>query len=101
MKFSFSSNLKIYNGEKATWFFASLPKEESEQIKFFSKHMRKGFGSVRVEVEIGSTKWKTSVFPDSKSGVYVLPVKAEIRKNENLKDGDDLTIMINCYDLDC
>ena len=46
-----------------------------------------GFGSVRVAVTIGSTTWKTSLFP-SKEGAYLLPIKAEVRKKERIAAGD-------------
>jgi hypothetical protein len=39
---------------------------------------RNGFGSVRVRAQIGDTEQMTSVFPDSKRQVYVLPVKKPV-----------------------
>ncbi len=41
-----------------------------------------------IKVNINKTSWDTSIFPDSKTGTYVLPVKASIRKMEGLFDGD-------------
>jgi hypothetical protein len=54
---------------------------------FFAK-TRNGFGSLRVTVRIGASAWKTSIFPDSGSGSFVLPIKKEIRKAEGLAAGD-------------
>jgi hypothetical protein len=45
-------------------------------------------------VTIGQTVWKTSIFPDSKSGSYLLPLKAEVRKKEKIGVGDTLTFSI-------
>jgi hypothetical protein len=47
----------------------------------------RGFGSLRVEVAIGSTTWRTSVFPDTKRGTYLLPVKKQVRAAEGLVEG--------------
>jgi hypothetical protein len=41
-----------------------------------------------VEATIGKSKWKTSIFPDSREGSYLLPVKADVRKREELLEGD-------------
>jgi hypothetical protein len=87
LNFTLRSELWIYQG-KAAWFFVTVPEKESAKIKFFSADVKRGWGSVRVSVKIGDTQWNTSIFPDSKSGTYLLPVKAEIRKKEKLKAGD-------------
>ncbi len=57
--------------------------------------MRRGFGSVRVEATIGKTSWKTSIFPDSRSGTYLLPLKASVRRAEDLVDGDEITFALS------
>ena len=49
---------------------------------------------IACEATIGKTSWKTSVFPDSKSGSYVLAVKAEVRKAEKIKVGDAVPVTI-------
>jgi hypothetical protein len=41
-----------------------------------------------VRVRLGGSEWRTSIFPDSKSGCYVLPVKKAVRKTENVEVGD-------------
>jgi hypothetical protein len=64
--------------------FYYFTKKQSNQIKKVFGDMKRGWGSLPVTVTIGSTSWKTSIFPDSKLGVYLLPVKSEIRKKENI-----------------
>jgi hypothetical protein len=73
----------IYQG-KGAWFFLTIPKEESKKIKFFTNNggIRRGWGSIRGEARIGKTIWKTSIFPNSKEGVFLLPIKKEIRQKE-------------------
>lgn len=48
---------------------------------------RRGFGSVKVEAEIGGSRWSTSVFPQ-KGGSWFLPVKKAICRAEDLAAGD-------------
>ena len=57
-----------------------------------SRHLEAGFGSLRVEVTIGSTTWRTSVFPDTKRGTYLLPVKKQVRTAEGLAGGSVCSI---------
>jgi hypothetical protein len=54
-----------------------------------------GFGSVRVRVELGSSSWETSVFPEPGASTYLLPLKAEIRRREGLQDGDVATVLLH------
>ncbi|WP_257792107.1 DUF1905 domain-containing protein [Marisediminicola antarctica] len=49
---------------------------------------RPGFGSIRVSVTLGGSTWLTSIFPDSKSGTFLLPVKGSIRARERVAPGD-------------
>lgn len=80
-----------------TWRFVTLPEEMSEVIRFESGPPR-GFGSVRVEVTIGATTWRTSVFPSAGGGPYVLPVKAAVRRAEDLGDGETVTVTLRILD---
>lgn len=68
-------------------YLVSVPKELSDEIKEISEGLTNGWGSLKVEATIGSTVWRTSIFPDSKSGLFDLPLKAEVRKKNNLKAG--------------
>lgn len=33
--------------------------------------------------------WKTSIFPDSKEGAYILPIKKDVRKQIGVDVGDN------------
>ncbi|MGB7880788.1 MAG: DUF1905 domain-containing protein, partial [Ilumatobacteraceae bacterium] len=59
---------------------------------------RRGFGSVRVEVTVGSTTWRTSIFPDTKSESFVLPVKQAVRLAEGLGDGSPVVVILAIVD---
>jgi hypothetical protein len=58
---------------------------------------RAGFGSVPVEVAVGGSTWRTSVFPDRRSGSFVLPVKAAVRRDEGVGEGDVLRVRLRTY----
>jgi hypothetical protein len=54
---------------------------------------RRGFGSVKVEVAIGGSRWSTSVFPQ-KGGGWFLPVKKAICRAEGLGEGDEVAVRL-------
>ena len=87
------SEVWLYPG-LAGWHFLSVPKKASDEIskKFGAK--KKGWGSFPVEVNLGKSKWRTSIFPDKKSDTFLLPVKAKIRKKEGIFEGDKVTFTI-------
>ncbi len=73
------------------WFFVTVPEDESDAIRAIPRPPR-GFGSVRVRVTAGTSTWTTSVFPDSKSGCYVLPIKKAVRTAQRVDEGDPLDL---------
>lgn len=91
--FSFESTLLRYDGQ-AAWYFVTVPPDISDEIADLSAGPRRGFGAVRVEVGIGRTTWRTSVFPDSKAGAYILFVKKAVRAAEDLEDGDSTSVRL-------
>jgi hypothetical protein len=82
----------VLSDSMGSWHFAVVPADLSDEIKARIDHARPGFGSIRVDVTIGDTSWQTSIFPDSKSGSYLLPVKAPVRKAEQISAGDVVTV---------
>lgn len=86
----------MYQG-KGAWFFVTLPKSESDEIKIFPGRKRRGWGSVRVTATVGKTSWKTSIFPDSKARAYVLPVKADVRRKEAMKAGETIAVRLEVH----
>jgi hypothetical protein len=73
------------------WHFITVPEEQSGEFRAESLVRRGGFGSVRVEATINGVTWRTSVFPQ-KSGGYILPVKADVRRKARISAGDDVTV---------
>ncbi len=91
--FTFTSKVWLYPGQTA-WHFVTLPKKESAGIKALFHGISSGFGSLPVTVSIGATTWKTSIFPDTKVGAYLLPLKKKVRKAEQFEAGDTITYSI-------
>lgn len=91
--YAFETELWKWQSETATaWYFLSLPDNMSSEIKFFCPRKVPGFGSLRVEVTVGQSVWRTSIFPSKETKRYLLPVKAAIRKSEGFCEGDS----VNC-----
>ncbi|ACQ80892.1 Domain of unknown function DUF1905 [Beutenbergia cavernae DSM 12333] len=76
----------------SSWVFLTVPPEHADEILELTGDSPRGFGAVRVEVRIGATTWRTSVFPDDKRGSYVLPVKKGVRAAEGLEVGSLATV---------
>jgi len=96
--FEFAAPLWRYPGADG-WHFVSLPAEVSAEITDLTAGARRGFGSVRVAVTVGATSWRTSIFPDSKAGAYLLPVKKAVRAAEHLEAGDEVRAQLKVADL--
>ncbi len=90
---SFSGELWKYGGD-SSWWFICLPVEDAEDIERFCSHRKRNFGSIRVNVTIGETSWQTSLFRDTKSNSYLLPVKAAIRRKEEMVEHTVYEVMI-------
>ncbi len=81
------------------WHFVSLPAEVSAEITEIAAGARRGFGSVRVDVTVGAISWRTSIFPDSRTGTYLLPMKKAVRVAEHLEAGDEVRALLQVADL--
>lgn len=83
--------------DDASWFFAAVPPELSEDIREIPRPYR-GFGAVRVRARVGGSEWTTSIFPDSSLGSYVLPLKKAVRDAEALVDGGPVVVRLDVLD---
>lgn len=96
--FTFSSEVTRWNSREDSWFFVHVPVEQSEVIAAIPVPPR-GFGSLRVRVQIGDTTWATSIFPDG-DGRYALPLKRAVRTCEHIEEGDTVEVEIGLLDLE-
>lgn len=88
-----------WTGGKAAWFFVTITGEDADVLAATALMRRleglgsRGFGSIRVRAAIGATRFDTSVFPQKDEG-YILPVKASVRRAEDLAEGDAVTVTL-------
>jgi Domain of unknown function (DUF1905) len=86
----------------AAWFFITIDGAAGEVLAATAVMRRmeglgpRGFGSIKVMAEIGSSRWSTSVFPAKDVGGYMLPIKAAVRKTEGLVEGDAVALTL-CF----
>lgn len=83
----FEGDVYRWRAREQDWFFVALPVELSEMIREIPRPPR-GFGSIPVTARIGDFEWRTSIFPDSAQGTFVLPLKKAARDAGALAEGD-------------
>lgn len=93
-KYKEKAKVWIWPGESANWHFVYVDKKHSDEIKAGQKGLRRGFGAVKVRVTLGETTWDTSIFPSKKDETYLLPLKAQVRRAENVRDGEEIEFTI-------
>lgn len=99
--YDFTAELWLWDSRRVdTWTFVSLPADVSDEILDVAGPLSRGFGSLRVEVTVGRTVWRTSVFPDSARRTYVLPVKRAVRRSEGLEVGDLVPVRLRVLDVE-
>lgn len=93
----FEGEIFGWRAREQEWFFAALPEELSADIREIPRP-RRGFGSVRVEARIGTTTWRTSIFPDASMGAYVLPLKRSVREAEGIGEDGVVAVWLEVLD---
>lgn len=91
--YEFSAPLWQWMARRDEWFFVSVPAEQSDEIAARSEGLTGGFNSVPVQVTIGSTSWRTSIFPGG-DGRYSLPIKKAVRIAEKIDRGSTIDVTI-------
>lgn len=91
--FRLTAQLWRYSSDKASWFFVTLDKDLADEVKAARKSAATGWGQIKVEVTVGKTTWKTSLFPHKK-GTMLLAIKKDVRAKEGIEEGDELTVQI-------
>ena len=93
IEYAFSAKL-WQHASPSWWFFVSLPKEMSKEIRSMLKSEEEGWGRLKAFAKIGNSEWKTAIWFDSKNETYLLPLKTEIRKKENIELGKRIDVKI-------
>lgn len=89
MQLAFSGEIWEWRGP-APFYFVTVPEAEAGEIRDVAEMVSYGWGMIPVTVQIGATTWTTSLWP--KDGRYVVPIKAKVRKAEQLEIGDVVTV---------
>ena len=88
------ATLWLWGEGKGSWHFLTVPAEPAVEIRLEGMASAGGFGSIRVEARIGDVAWRTSVFPMRRTGEFLLPVKAEVRRRAGIAAGDELEVLL-------
>jgi hypothetical protein len=91
MKLEFSGEIWYWRGP-SPFYFVTVPAEQCRDLKAASKFVTYGWGMIPVQAQIGETTWKTSLFP--KNDQYIVPIKANVRKAEQLEEGNEVTMRL-------
>ena len=91
MNIEFHGEIWYWRGP-APWYFVTVPAKPSGDLKDILGFVTYGWGMIPVNARIGKTEWKTSMFP--KDGRYIVPIKASVRRAENLEEGDKVTVRL-------
>jgi hypothetical protein len=75
------------------WHFVSVPDEEGGALEAISPSVSYGWGMIPVRARLGSTRWRTSLYP--KDGRYLVPLKASVRRREGVELGDVVTLTLD------
>ena len=86
----------LWGDGKGSWHFLTVPPKQAVEIRLAATAAgpRRGFGSVRVAATINGVTWQTSIFPQ-KSGGYILPIKAEVRRQAGIVAGDEVGVTLD------
>lgn len=76
------------------WFFVSLPKEISKEIREHLKWQEEGWGRMKASANVNGLKWDTAIWFDKKLDTYLLPIKADIRRKASLNSDDKISVSI-------
>lgn len=91
MELTFSGPIFEWRGP-APHHFVQVPDAQAAAIEAASALVTYGWGMVPVEVTLGSLTWQTSLWP--KDGLYIVPMKAAIRRELGLSLGDVVSLTL-------
>jgi hypothetical protein len=94
-KVTYSFKAKVWkHNAPAAWYFLTVPKNTSAEIKTLFKQWEEGWGRLKCSAQIANTIWQTAIWYDTKHQAYVLPLKAEIRRKECIEIDELISVTI-------
>jgi hypothetical protein len=82
----------------AGWHFVTMPPDVADDVRARSAASRRPFGTVPARVTLGYTTWSTSLFAYTRSGSYLLPIKAAVLRQEGIAEGDLVSVRLELRD---
>lgn len=94
IKYDFSAKLWQHSSPGG-WYFVSLPKTISKEIRKNFQDQEEGWGRMKALACINHIEWDTAIWYDTKKRAYLLPVKAEIRNKARLKPDEIVSVCVS------
>lgn len=91
VEFEFTAEVWFWRGP-APWYFVTVPEDDSGVIQDLSEFVTYGWGMIPATIRIGRTEWETALWP--KDDRYVVPLKAAVRRAEQLDEGDKAEVQV-------
>lgn len=91
MELTLTGDIWFWRGP-APHHFVTVPEPQCVELEAVSRRVTYGWGMIPVTMRIGRTTATTSLFP--KDGGYVVPIKAAVRRAEELDVDDTVTITL-------
>lgn len=94
--FDFQATIWLRNDGKqtASRYFITVPKDIADPLRESYKNTRRKGVSVAIQARIGFLTRNTSMFYSKQHQTYILPIKADIRKQLQIKNNDQVYINI-------
>ncbi len=94
IKYDFLNKIWRHNATGG-WYFVSLPKDISKEIKEHLQWQEEGWGRMKATAEVKEFEWDTAIWFDKKHNTYLLPLKTDIRKKASLELDDTIAVSIS------
>jgi len=91
LSIEFTGKVFFWRGP-SPYYFVKVPAKQAEDLKEISRFVTYGWGMIPVTVEVGQTRWETSLFP--KDGSYLVPFKDRVRVAEDLEEGSEVLVRL-------
>jgi Domain of unknown function (DUF1905) len=72
------------------WHGVFLPADAVSEARFFGR--ANALGAIAVQLQIGTTTVRTSLFPDKRRDSFLLPLKADLRRREKIAVGSHILV---------
>ncbi|MGC4772811.1 DUF1905 domain-containing protein [Micromonospora sp. DT44] len=89
MEYEFEGTVWEWRGP-SPYHFVTISPECVEMVRQVASAVTYGWGMIPVEVRLGRSRWRTSLFP--KDGGYVLPLRDSVRTREGIALDDVVRI---------